>query len=70
MPITHIGPVDLQDPRLWLALALLAAAFLVWDHRTAPLQFLSSILDRRMHHEDLILWLMLFMLYCLWKMVR
>ena len=70
MPVSKIGPFDLQDPRLWLALALLAVAFLYLDHRTVPLDFYRSIMDRRMHHEDLILWLMLFMLYCLWKMVR
>ena len=67
MPTTEILGIDLQDPRVWLVLALLLLLLLYIDHQPYPLDF-TSIFDTKMHHEDLILWLLLFMLYCLWKL--
>ena len=69
MPTTEILGIDLQDPRVWLALALLLLVILYIDHQPYQLDF-TSIFDTKMHHEDLILWLLLFTLYCLWKLSR
>ena len=60
---------NLQDPKTWLVLALLLLVILYIDHQPYQLDF-TSIFDAKMHHEDLILWLLLFILYCLWKLSR
>ena len=69
MPTAELFGIDLQDPRVWLLLALLLLVLLYIDHQPYPLDW-SSIYDVKMHHEDLMLWLLLFMLYCLWKLSR
>lgn len=64
-------PAILHDPFFWGILSLLAALVLLVHQELAGYTFsLEQVFDDHMHHEDLVLWLLAFSIYCIAKIVR